>query len=81
MTKGILKSITIKTRLYKKTSHSKNLFNKSELENKVKNYKKVLLKLTWNSKANDFNNFSRENKLNLFKTWEGITKIINISKK
>ena len=66
MTKGILKSITIKTRLYKKMCHSKSPFNKSELENKVKNYKKVLLKVTRNSKANDFNNFSRENKLNLF---------------
>ena len=41
----------------------------------------MLLKLTRNSKANHFNNFFRENKLNLFKTWEGIREIINISKK
>ena len=34
-----------------------------------------------NKKANHFNNFFRENELNLFKTWEGIREIINISKK
>ena len=41
----------------------------------------MLLKLTRNSKVNHFNNFFRENKLNLFKTWEAIREIINISKK
>ena len=41
----------------------------------------MLLKLTQKSKANYFNNFFRKNKLNLFKTWEGIMEIINISKK
>ena len=81
MTKGILKSIAIKNRLHKKMCRSKDPLNKKELEIKVKNYKKVLLKLTRNSKANHFNNFFRENKLNLFKTWEGIREIINISKK
>ena len=60
---------------------SKDPLKGKEYETKVKNYKKVLLKLTRNSKANDFNNFFRENKSNLFKTWEGIRKIINISKK
>ena len=32
-----------------------------------------------NSKSNHFNNYFHENKLNLFKTWEGIREIINIS--
>ena len=59
---------------------SKDPPNKKELETKVKNYKKVLLKLTRNSKANHFNNFFRENKLNLFKTWEGIREIITYLK-
>ena len=81
MTKGILKLIAIKNRLHKKICCSKDPLNKKKLETKVKHYKKVLLKLTRNSKANHFNNFFRENKLNLFKTWEGIKKIIIISKK
>ena len=34
-----------------------------------------------NSKSNHFNNYFDKNKLNLFKTWEGIREIINISKK
>ena len=37
--------------------------------------------MTRKSKANHFNNFFQENKLNLFKTWEGIRKIINITTK
>ena len=80
MTNGILKSVAIKNRLHKKMCCSKDPFNKGELETKVKNYKKVLLKLTRNSNANHFNNFFCENKLNLFKTWEVIGEIINISK-
>ena len=52
--KGILKSIAIKI------ASLKDPFNKSVLETKVKNYNKVLLKLTRNSKANHFNNLFRE---------------------
>ena len=37
--------------------------------------------MTRKSKANHFDNFFQENKLNLFKTWEGIRKIINITTK
>ena len=60
---------------------SKDPSNKKEpIETKEKNYKKMLLNLTRNSIANHFNNFFRENKLNLFSTCEGITGIISISK-
>ena len=34
-----------------------------------------------NSKSNDFNSYVHENKLNLFKRWEDIREVINISKK
>ena len=78
MTKGILKLIAIKNRLHKKMCCSRDPLNKKELETKVKTYKKVLLKLTRNSKANHFNNLFRENKLTLFKTWDGIREIMNI---
>ena len=80
MTKGILKSIAIKNRLHKNMCRSKDPFNKRELETKVKNYKKVLLKLTRDSKANHFNNFFVENELNLFKTWEGIRVLLTCLK-
>ena len=51
-----------------------------ELEIELRNYKKILLRLRRNSKSNQFNNYFHKIKLNLFKTWEGIREIINISK-
>ena len=54
--------------------------HKDELGNKVKNYRNAILKLTRKSKANLFNKYFHDNKLNIFKTWEGIREIINISK-
>ena len=60
---------------------TKDPLKREELVNKVKTYKKYILHLTRESKANHLNNFFLENKLNLFKTWEGIRKIINITRK
>ena len=60
---------------------TKSPLKREELVNKVKTYKKYILSLTRKSKANHFNNFFQENKLNLFKTWEDIRKIINITTK
>ena len=80
MIKGIIKSIGIKNRLHKKFCRLKNPLEKTELESKVKNYKKILLKLMENSKSNNFNKCFHENKLNLFKTWESFRDIIIISK-
>ena len=57
----------------------KDPLKKRELRIRFKNYKKILLRLMRNSKSNHFNNYFRENKLNLFKTWESIREIINIS--
>ena len=60
---------------------TKNPLKREKLVNKVKTYKKYILSLTRKSKANHINNFFQENKLNLFKTWEDIRKIINITTK
>ena len=52
---------------------------------RVSNKKKKLENKPWvkpkaySSKANHFKNFFQENKLNLFKVWEGIRKIINLT--
>ena len=69
ITKGLLKSTEKKIDL-------KDYID-LELVNKVKIYKKNILNLTRKSKTTHFNNFFQENELNLFKTWEGIRKIIN----
>ena len=39
-----------------------------------------ILKLTQKSKANQFNKYFHDNKLNIFKTLEGNREVINISK-
>ena len=81
VTKGLLKSFETKNRLIGKMCQTKNPLKREELVNKVKTYKKYILSLTRKSKANYFNNFYQENKLNILKTWEGIRKIINITTK
>ena len=79
VTKGLLKSIETKNKIYRKMCHSKSPLQREELVKKVKSYKKYILNLTRTSKANHFNNIFEENKLNLFKTWEDVRKIINIT--
>ena len=59
----------------------KDITRKTEFEEKVRYFKNNLLKITRTSKANHYNNFFKENKLNLLKTWHGIREIINIKKK
>ena len=60
---------------------AKDLLHKEELAIKVKIYRNIILKLKRKSKANHFNKYFQDNKLNIFKTWEKIREIINISKK
>ena len=60
---------------------TKDLIKHKIIEQEFKTYKNNLLKLTRASKFNHYNNYSQENRLNLFKTWEGIRDIINITKK
>ena len=79
ITKGIIKFIRIKNRLHKKMYRLKDPLKKRKLRIRFKNYEKILLRLMRNSKSNHFNNYFHENKLHLFKTWESIRKIINIS--
>ena len=73
----IFKSIAVK-RLHRKMCSTKYVMKKPELEKKVKRYKNNLVKLTRTSKANHYNNFFKENKLNFLKPWNGIREIINI---
>ena len=60
---------------------TKDLTKCKIIEQEFKTYKNNLLKLTRASKFNHYNNYFQENRLNLFKTWEGIRNIINITKK
>ena len=54
---------------------------RAKKQKKNLSYKNNLLKLARTTKFNHYNKYLQENRLNLFKTWEGITDLINISKK
>ena len=81
ITQDKLKSTAVKNRLHRKMCRTKDTTRKTELEKKVKHYKNNLVKLTRSGKANRYNNFLNESKLNLLKTWNRIRKIINIRPK
>ena len=51
---------------------SKDLTKRKIIEQEFKTYKNNLLKLTRASKFIHYNTYFQENRLNLFKTWEGI---------
>ena len=53
-TKGLLYSIESKYKLYKKMCRTKDTLKRHELEIKVKIYKKYIVKLTRQSRANHF---------------------------
>ena len=66
------------TSRFKKKKFLKDPLYREEQANKTKNYRKnTILKLT--RKINHFNKYFYYNKLNIFKIWEGIREIINIS--
>ena len=60
---------------------TKTLTKRKIIEQEFETYKNNLLKLTRASKFNHYNNYFQDNRLNLFKTWEGIRDIIKITKK
>ena len=75
------KYIKNKNKQYKKMCRTKDLTKCKITEQEFKTYKNNLLKLTRASKFNHYNNYFQDNRLNLFKTWEGIRDIIKITKK
>ena len=81
LTRSILQSVEIENRLPKGMCRAKDPLHKEEIAHKVKNYRNTIRKLTRKSKAKHINKYFHDNKLTIFKTWEGIREIINISKK
>ena len=81
ITKGILKSIEKKNRIYRKSNRTKNATKKEELHNLFKSYRNSLNKIARLSKVNHYKNFFEDNKSMLNKVWVGIKEIININKK
>ena len=70
-----------KNRFYRKYSRGKDKAIKADLNNKFKNYRNYLNKITRLTKDNHYKNFFEENKKNMLKTWNGIKQVINTDKK
>ena len=70
-----------KNRFYRKFCRGKDKAIKADLNNKFKNYRNYLNKITRLTKDNHYKNFFEENKKNMLKTWNGIKQVINTDKK
>ena len=79
ITHGIMRSIKIKDKIYKKLLKSKNSQQKEWLYSEFKRYRNRINILIRNSKAKYYQNFFQDHKQNMLKTWEGIKSIININ--
>ena len=78
LTPGILNSIQIRNKLYKKLIKTKNSILKTTLEASFKNYRNIITTLTKQSKKSHFQKFFADNTNNIKKTWEGINNIIKL---
>ena len=77
LTKGIIKSIHNKHKIYKKFIKTKDPTQKQQQLTMFKRYRNLVLQLSRTSKKNYFNSFFTNNKNNLKKAWQGIKSIIN----
>jgi pyruvate/2-oxoacid:ferredoxin oxidoreductase beta subunit len=77
ITKNILKLIKVKDKTYKKLINETDEAKKVELQNKYKEQKNEITKLTRKSKKLHFNEYFAKNNRNMKKLWAGINQIIN----
>ena len=79
ITKGILTSIKIKNKLYKKYCRAKDELRKVNLLYSFKSYRNLIITLIKKSKKIHYKEFFNNNKKDLVNTWKGIKSIININ--
>nr|XP_047144679.1 uncharacterized protein LOC124818178 [Hydra vulgaris] len=79
ITRGILTSIKMRNKIFKKFLKAKNPNNKLNLEKSCKAYRNLLVTLTRRSKKNHYSKFFSDNAKNLKSTWNGIKNLLNIS--
>ena len=76
ITKGILKSLKIRSVLHSKYFRAKDPERKQLLNQRFKIYRNMLVTLIRKSKENHFNKYFSDNIKNLRETWKGIKNII-----
>ncbi|XP_065665725.1 uncharacterized protein LOC136087146 [Hydra vulgaris] len=79
ITQGILKSIKIKDKLYRKFLNHSSTIIKERTFNLFKAYRNKISNLLKISKKNFYSNFFQNNLHNMKNTWKGIREIININ--
>ena len=81
ITHGLLKSMSIRDKLYKDFASETDENRKKDLHSSYKDYRNKIVFLLRKSKKQHFTNFFKEHNTNIKKTWEGIKSLIDISKK
>ncbi|NQY31538.1 MAG: endonuclease/exonuclease/phosphatase family protein, partial [Flavobacteriaceae bacterium] len=81
ITKGILRSIQKRNKLYAKFVRAKDEKNKETIYTEFKQLKNAIINLIRKSKNNYYNRYFSENKDNTKKLWQGINEIIDIKNK
>ena len=81
ITKGLLKSMSDRDKLYKQFIKETDANKKQDLFITFKKKRNLIITLLRRSKSNYFAAFFEEHKNNAKRTWEGIRDIVNLSKK
>ena len=81
ITRGILKSMRSRDKLYKDFVKERDITKKNNLHTAYKILRNQIITLIRRSRNSYYASYFEEHKTNAKKTWEGIRKVINVSKK
>ena len=81
ITKGILTSMKVRDKIYKKFLSGKSPDTKNFHLNKYKQYRNLIVTLIRVSKKNHYQYFFEQNKTNIKNTWNGVKELISLNKK
>ena len=80
ITQGLLVSMKVRDKLSKRRARAKDPQIKSELSEKYKRYRNMIVTLLKQSKNNYYSSYFLRNQSNIKKTCDGIRNVINVSK-
>ena len=79
ITHGLLVSMKVRDKLSKSRAKAKDLQIKSELSEKYKRYRNMIVTLLKQSMKNYYSSYFLLNQSNIKKTWDGIRNLIDVS--
>ena len=81
ITRGILNSMRNRDKLYREFVKERDITKKNDLYTAYKILRNQIITLIRRSRNSYYASYFEEHKTNAKKTWEGIRKVINVSKK